>query len=363
VAIHQALGAPAVTGISARIEFTNSLIDSSDLQGPTDPLLQGASGRLWMRDTRGDHRLRIELQSDNGDAQLLFDNGSLMLYEPQSNTAYEGSLPQDAANTAPATKRAHAAAVPSLDQIQNALNRFAKHLSLSGAIPSDVAGQAAYTVRISPQQQGGLLAGIALAWDAIRGVPLRFAIYARGQSSPVLELKATDISYGAVPDSDFDVSPPPGAKVVKVSTPQSAPASAPGDRPRANHRHRLVTGVSAVTSQLPFTLDAPATLAGRKRTSVALLHSGGRAGALVLYGHGLAGIAVLEQAVDGSASSTATSTQGSNVSLPTVTINGVTATQLPTALGTLVRFTRGQIAYTVVGSVTPAVADAAARGL
>jgi hypothetical protein len=43
-AIHQALGAGAVTGISARVSWTNNLIDSTDIQGPTDPILQG--GRL-----------------------------------------------------------------------------------------------------------------------------------------------------------------------------------------------------------------------------------------------------------------------------------------------------------------------------
>ncbi len=50
-------------------------------------------------------------------------------------------------------------------------------------------------------------------------------------------------------------------------------------------------------------------------------------------------------------------------SLPTVTINGTTAQELDTALGTVVRFTRSGVTYTVLGSVTPSVADAAARGL
>src|ERR1700722_3702965 len=90
-AIHQALGARAVTGISARIQFTNNLIDSTDIQGPKDPILQGGSGRLWLSMVPGDHRLRLELQSDNGDAQVLVGNGSFTVYDPQSNTAYEGS--------------------------------------------------------------------------------------------------------------------------------------------------------------------------------------------------------------------------------------------------------------------------------
>ena len=52
---------------------------------------------------------------------------------------------------------------------------------------------------IGPKHDAGLLGSAELAWDAVRGVPLRVAVYARGNSTPVLELKATNVSYGAVP--------------------------------------------------------------------------------------------------------------------------------------------------------------------
>ena len=51
------------------------------------------------------------------------------------------------------------------------------------------------------------------------------------------------------------------------------------------------------------------------------------------------------------------------LSLPTVSINGATGQELDTALGTVVRFTRGGVTYTVIGSVPAAAAEAAARGL
>jgi hypothetical protein len=46
-----------------------------------------------------------------------------------------------------------------------------------------------------------------------------------------------------------------------------------------------------------------------------------------------------------------------------VSINGSTGQELSTALGTVVRFTRGGVAYTVLGSVPAAAAEQAARGL
>jgi hypothetical protein len=46
-----------------------------------------------------------------------------------------------------------------------------------------------------------------------------------------------------------------------------------------------------------------------------------------------------------------------------VSINGATGQELATPLGTVVRFTRAGVAYTVLGSVAPYAAETAARAL
>jgi hypothetical protein len=46
-----------------------------------------------------------------------------------------------------------------------------------------------------------------------------------------------------------------------------------------------------------------------------------------------------------------------------VSINGVSGQEIDTALGTVVRFSRAGVEYTVIGSVSPRLADAAARAL
>jgi outer membrane lipoprotein-sorting protein len=182
-AVHDALGAPTIQGITARITFTNHLIDSSNLQG-ADPVLTGGTGRLWVSN---DHRLRLELQSTNGDAQAVLNNGSFWVYLPSSNTVYRGQLPKDATPAGKAKESGHDT-IPSLAEIQSDIGRLLQNANLTGATPSDVAGQPAYTVRITPKHDGGLLGAGELAWDAVHGVPLRAAIYAQGSSSPVLEL-------------------------------------------------------------------------------------------------------------------------------------------------------------------------------
>ncbi|MBV9839616.1 MAG: hypothetical protein JO156_15985 [Solirubrobacterales bacterium] len=363
-ALHTALAAPAVNGITARISFTNHLIDASAIQG-ADPLLQGASGRLWLS---ADHRLRLELQSDNGDAQVVVNKGSFWVSDPASHTVYEGTLPADTASSG-SQDTGKQDTIPTVAQLQSKLNQLMAHVDLSGAIPGDVGGQAAYSVRVSPKHDGGLLGAAQLAWDAARGVPLDIAVYARNDSSPVLELKVSQISYGPVRSSVFNVSPPAAANVVKVNPPASnAAADKAGAARKGKRKHAEVTGVAAVASRLPFTLAAPDSLVGLPRQSVMLLDWSGKPAALVTYGQHLGGIAVIEQTAQptGSASQSQAQSQGGDrngLNLPTVSINNITGQELDTALGTMVRFTRSGVTYTVLGSVPPVAAVDAARGL
>ena len=108
---------------------------------------------------------------------------------------------------------------------------------------------------------------------------------------------------------------------------------------------------------------APRTLVGLPRQSVTLLNWQGDPAAVVTYGQNLGGIAVIEHRARAEQPKTTKNGGHRGLNLPTVSINGVTGEELDTALGTLVRFTRGGVEYIVAGSVPPAAADAAARGL
>jgi outer membrane lipoprotein-sorting protein len=359
-AVHDALTAPKVQGISADISFTNRLINATEIKG-TDPLLSGGTGHLWIS---SDGQVRLELYGDNGDPMVVVTKTKWSVSDPTTNTVYEGTLPKASATAAEKQSSKHES-LPTVAQIQTDLGKLMAHVNVSGAVPSDVAGQPAYTVTLSPKHDGGLLGSAQLAWDAIHGVPLRAAVYARGDTTPVLELAATGVTYGPVASSIFSVSPPTGSKVVNVSTPSSSKLTGKGKKAHAKHAH--VTGVKAVAGRLPFALVAPSKLAGLPRQSATLLEMSGHPAALLTYGQSLGGIAVIEQASTGSG---ALSLNGSSsgagqhgVNLPTVVIGKATGQELDTALGTLVRFTRAGVTYTVVGSVTPVAADAAARAL
>jgi outer membrane lipoprotein-sorting protein len=333
-AILDAVNAPPVDGVSARITFTNGLLPSGSLpDGAGSPLAAGAEGRLWLA---GDGRLRLELQSDAGDAQIVAGEDRVTVYDSSSETAYVLPLGRkaDQGEDQPAT----------LADVRSGLDRLATAWSLSGAQPGTTADRPSYTVRIAPKDDGGLLGAAELAWDALNGVPLRAAVYAQGQDAPVLELEADEVSYGPIDGATFEADPPAGTRIVEVD-PLTTDAHGKPTR---------VRGVEAVQRELGFELSAPRELAGLPRTSVRLVNAGDEPGAVSVYGEGMGAIVVFQY--EGEAPREAES-------FPQVNIDGATGTELATPLGTVVTFHREGVNYLVLGSVPPVAAENAARGL
>lgn len=349
-ALHDALASPPPAGVSARIKLTNHLLEGSELAGSTSdgeasqlassPLLSGATGRLWIGD---EGRARLELQSENGDTQIVYDprTRTASLYDAATNTLYRYTAAADtnaagagtgAAGTSGALSSTGSASgagasptahheVPTVAKLQEAISHVEQHARLSGATPTDVAGHPAYTVRIAPSANGGLIGGAELSFDAVHGVPLRAAIYSSTSSAPVLELAATEISYGPVASSTLDFTPPSNATVKNVEPPE--------------HRSKPSDHKGAGSDSEPKVTH---------------------------HGQGLGGITVVEAPVKQGASTKA-SAQALPEGLPKVDVNGTSATELPTPLGTLLSFERSGVRYLLVGAVTPAAIEAFARGL
>jgi outer membrane lipoprotein-sorting protein len=323
-AVHEALSAPAVEGVSASVQLTDHLLEGANLTSGAEadqlslsPLLSGASGRLWIAK---DGRVRLELQAEKGDTEIFYDGHTVSAYDASSNTLYRYTppAPQDgeaagSGSSGAGSPQAHPREIPTLAKIEAAISHLDRHATLSGATPTDVAGQAAYTTKISPNEDGSLLGGAELSWDAVHGVPLRAALYSSSGGSPVIELTTTAISYGPVADSVFAFTPPANAKIDEIHAPAKDPAKPPGST--GNHPK------------------------------------------LTTEGHGVSAIAVVQ----------GSSKPGEKLDLPEglpkVQIDGATATELPTALGTLLTFERSGVRYLLAGAVTPAALEAAARGL
>lgn len=345
-AVLGALNAPKVDGITANVHVTNNLLPPGTLpKGASSVLASGADGRLWLN--RADHRLRLELTTSTGRVELSCDGKRATLYDEGSNTLYNLPVPPPHDGDEDDGFRLGGGAMP-LAALQSSLAALLRSWDLSDAKPTTTAGRPAYTLRISPKDDGGLLGAAEVTWDADHGVPLRAAIFAQGNADPVFEIAATKVSYGRVADADLKPTERPGARVVSLDPDRFAPDELTG------HVH----GPKEVQRHLDFKLAAPHELAGLPRHQVELLSFDGVAGAVSVYGSGLGTIAVLQyKAKHGQSHGLP------DLNLPEVNIDGLTGKELATALGTVVTFERDGVAYVVAGLVPPVAAENAARGL
>ena len=155
-AIEDALSATPPDGITAHVTFTNNLFPSGALAGQAgSALMTGASGRLWVT---SDGHGRIELQSDAGDVQIVWDPTTISVYDASSNTVYRATLPADTQ-----TGSTDSGTPPTLAEIDTFLTDLGVHWAISDAQPTNVGGQPAYQVSASPKHDGGLLGSVELA--------------------------------------------------------------------------------------------------------------------------------------------------------------------------------------------------------
>ena len=339
---------PRSTGVTARIEFTNNLLPSGSLpDGTASPVLTGAD-RPPVADQRRPPAARAAVrQRRRPDRRPTAERFSSTTRPPRPPTPARSRRTTQAAREHRRSRHARRAS-------SDGLAKLGQVWTLSGAEPTTTAGQPSYTVRIAPKDDGGLLGAAELAWDAVRGVPLRAAVYAQGQRDPVLELKATDISYGTIAAADVD---------------------ADAARGREGDRDRPAAGVDAQ--------GKPTHVAGRRRRSRSRLDFHARRARTTLAGlprrerpagplrrRERRARAPTARASARSSSSSARPSRAQSrrratgCTLPQVNIDGATGTELATALGTLadVRVATAS-ATSVAGSVPPVAAENAARGL
>jgi outer membrane lipoprotein-sorting protein len=345
-AVADSLGSDvAFEGVSARVKFTNRLLDSSGITSGTDPVMGGGSGRFW---ADPDGRFRIELQSDGGggDAQIVSDGKQVWVNYAMAG-AWKATLPSE--ESSKKYKDNDSEWPPSVKAVARAIEAISGDATVSGATPDNIGGRPAYTVEISPKDTSGLFAGGKVSWDAENGAPLAVSILAKGDSTPVLDMRATEVTFGPVDASVFDAAPPAGAKVVDL---EAAKAELKKEKASSKGKSdKPVTGREAVQAKLGFDLVAPATLAGRKLERVMLVGEGKKAGAALAYGSGMDALLVVQMPDSGKKVGTGGDWGEEGISLPTEKIGSVEALKLGTPLGSAVSFVRNGVRFTVAGSV------------
>jgi outer membrane lipoprotein-sorting protein len=113
-----------------------------------------------------------------------------------------------------------------------------------------VAGRAAYELVLTPRDTTSRIGSVHIAVDGAQKIPVGVQVYARGSSSPAVDVSFTRLSFSVPSAANFNFSPPSGATVengTAHAVPRGEPKSLPSTPARSDVR-TIGTGWTTVVS-------------------------------------------------------------------------------------------------------------------
>ena len=178
-AIQQAASGPAPAGITARITFTNTLIASGSL--PERRVVDAASDRRD-RPALGAGRRQVPPRAAERPGRHRDPRRRPERLDPRRRVEHALQASCVELRQLVVDRHGLAWAVDAREDRRRARRSSEPHVNISAANPTTVGGQGAYETTLSPKHDGGLLGGLAIAFDAARGIPLRLAITLPGRA-------------------------------------------------------------------------------------------------------------------------------------------------------------------------------------
>ena len=244
--------------------LTGTVVETASLGLPALPstgdpaslssLLTGSHTiRVWYSDPA---HYRIAVPQSMSESDVIRNGSSAWLWDSTDNTVTHLALPSDAAvpplPSTPLTPQQAA---------EQALARVGPTTAVSVDRNVTVAGQAAYQLVLAPKSSSSLVGQVRIAIDAQHNVPLRVQVFAKGATSPAIQVAFTSVSFARPAPGNFAFSPPAGATVTQESAGSGSHASGqalaqrqhhergPRDRPRLAGRRRPAAVVAVVADR------------------------------------------------------------------------------------------------------------------
>jgi outer membrane lipoprotein-sorting protein len=210
--------------------------------------------RVWYS---GPKQARVALLGTLGETDLITNGTDLWTWDSQANKATHTTLPNlssarggsDATpgTSTPSPDESLATLTP-LELANKALAAIDPTTVVTTQGTASIAGRDAYELVLSPRDTTSLIGSVRVAIDATVHVPLRVQVYARGASSPALEVAFTQISFARPDASEFTFNPPLGATVTEGSG-KLTPAGADKLRATVQKAKTAVAGHTAVVGK------------------------------------------------------------------------------------------------------------------
>ncbi len=233
--------ASKVTAYSGTVSLTTNLGLPAlpNLSGGANPLsLLGGAHTLQVA-ANGPDKQRLALLDTMSEYDFVHNGTQIWLYDSQHNSVEHGTVLPGTGDHAKLKARSEAQAkAKELAEApltpQQAAQRLLAAITPTTNVTVDgtksVAGRAAYTLVLTPKQQGSLIGKVAIAIDYQNGAPLQVAVYPVGSGTPAFEVGFTSVSFSAPSDAQFNFTPPKGATVQELGgagSPATKPDAAP----------------------------------------------------------------------------------------------------------------------------------------
>ena len=219
------LGIPQLPGAETPNSLTSLLAGSHTL-------------KIWYA---GPQKLRLAAPVQMGETDLIRNGTTAWLWQSGRDSVTKYVLPAGHGDHAREPAIPKTPLTPQ-QAAQQALKLAGHSTRVTTEANVTVAGQAAYQLVLAPKASGSQVAKITIALDAQHlSVPLQVQVFAKGTASPVFQVGYTSISFVTPAASNFNFTPPPGAKVHTETL--SLPAGhMPGQKPQGMTSRGQVIG-------------------------------------------------------------------------------------------------------------------------
>lgn len=212
----QSVMSTATPALDGTVQVTNNLgLPMSTLPGGVNMNIDAAH---VYNDGNGNSKL--SLQQGAADTTVVHNGTTIWTYQSKNNSATKVTVPADQPNTKAETTDPAAMATQLVAKI-----RETSTVNIEGT--ARVAGRSAYEMVLTPKPtERTLLREIRIDVDAEKRVPLQLAVLSNGTDKPALQVGFTDVQFRAQPASEFQFTPPQGAKVTEeqANRPEMNPA-------------------------------------------------------------------------------------------------------------------------------------------
>jgi len=229
---------------TARLDgLSGTVVEHADLGLPAIPLLTGDQSAKLTSLVSGKHtlhvwysgpdRARVSLLGTQGQSDIIHNGADTWIWDSQAKEAQHFKGSPDAAARPGATPLPSDLPKSPQEAADLALKAIDPTTRVATDPTAEVAGRPAYQLDLVPRDSRSRIGSVRIAIDGATHVPTRVQVFAKGASTPALQVGFTSFSTATPPASTFAFQPPPGATVKQGSAtmrPQighATPATAP----------------------------------------------------------------------------------------------------------------------------------------